>query len=429
MKLCAAAVLLVMACAAPTAGAAEVKQRDRAGDVRSAALDIATVTARADTAGLAVDVRLRGDFERQAGSGALRSAVAGIELRRKRGRAGSLVSSGPDRRARVRSQRVGGGPVAVVRDGRTIRFRVAGDVSAVTSVRVRVAAAQASDAATVKLDHRSSSGDAACRDLVRARSDLALRLGSVGRALARGAAANRRKRLRQERTGVEEYLFAIGRKLGLGCPGVAPLAADPADPNANQSPFASFTVSPPGPGYKAGQTLTFEARGTRDPDGTIAQYVWSDGVPPHVVANGFEMTRWYGAPGTYTIRLTVTDDGGAMTFTSKTFFVGGRGTKPLRNPDNSMVRIDCPASGASPRAGVAEILVPSYAVDPTASTPNPCPDAGLDTTVTLVKGNATGAMDEWSRPRDTLRIAYRFDHAGPGAGNQNVALDWSATWK
>jgi hypothetical protein len=191
----------------------------------------------------------------------------------------------------------------------TIHFRVAGDVSAVTSVRVRVAAAQASDATTVKLDHRSGS-DAACRDLVRARSDLA-----------------------------------------------------------------------------------------------------------------------HGAPGIYTIRLTVTDDGGAMTFTSKTLFVGGRGTKPLRNPDNSLVRIDCPAPGASPRSGVAEILVPSYAVDPTATTPNPCPDAGLDTTVTLVKGNATGAMDEWARPRDTLRIAYQLDHAGPGAGGQNVALDWSATWK
>ena len=142
MKLCAAAVLLTMAWAAPTAGAAEVKKRDRAGDARIAALDITAVTARADTAGLAVDVRLRGDFERQAGSGALRGAVARVELRRKRGRAGSLVSRGPDRAARVRSQRVGGGPVAVVRDGRTIRFRVAGDVSAVTTVRVRVAAAR-----------------------------------------------------------------------------------------------------------------------------------------------------------------------------------------------------------------------------------------------------------------------------------------------
>jgi len=428
MKLCAAAVLLTMAWAAPTAGAAEVKKRDRAGDARVAALDITAVTARADTAGLAVDVRLRGDFERQAGSGALPGAVARLELRRKRGRAGSLVSSGSDRAARVRSRRVGGGPVAVVRDGRTIRFRVAGDVSAVTTVRVRVAAAQGSDEVAVKLNHRAGSG-AACRDLVRARSDLALRLGRVGRVLARRPASARRTRLRRERTSVEGYLFAIGRKLALGCPGVAPLAADPADSKANQAPFASFTVDPPGPGYKAGETLTFEANGSRDPDGRIIRYVWSDGVPPHVVANGFKMTRWYGAPGTYTITLTVTDDGEGRTFTNKTFYVGGRGSRPLRNPDNSPVRIDCPAAGASPRAGVAEILVPSYAVDPVASAPNPCPDAALDTTETLVKGNAAGVMDEWGRPRDTLRIAYRLDHAGPGGGGQNVALDWSASWK
>jgi hypothetical protein len=427
MKLCAAAVLLALAWAAP-AGAADVEQRDRKGDARTPALDIARVTARADSAGLAVDVRMRGDFERRAGSGALRGAVARLDLRGASGRAGIVYSSGPDRRARVRSARTGGGPVAVLREGRTIRFRVAGDVSAVTSVRVRVAAAQGSDATTLRIDH-ASSADAACRDLVRARSDLALRLGHVGRALARGVPANRRKRLRQERTRVEEYLFALGRKLGLGCPGVAPLAADPADVKANQAPFASFTITPPGPDYKAGEMLTFEALGSRDPDGTITRYAWSDGVPPHAVANGFDMRRWYGAPGAYTIRLTVTDDGGAMTYTSKRFFVGGRGTAPLRHPDNSMVTVDCPAPGASPRSGVAEIIVPSYAVDPVASTPNPCPDAALDTTTTLVKGNARGAMDEWHRPRDTLRVEYRFDHAGPGGGGRHVALDWSASWK
>ena len=47
-----------------------------------------------------------------------------------------------------------------------------------------------------------------------------------------------------------DYLFALGRKLTLGCPGVAPLAADPADTKANQAPFASFTVDPPGPGLQ-----------------------------------------------------------------------------------------------------------------------------------------------------------------------------------
>ncbi len=130
MKLCAAAMLLAMAWAAPAAGAAQVAKRDPAGDVRGgaqlstrgrAALDIARVTARRDTAGLAVDVRLRGDFERRAGSGALKRAVGEILLRRKPGLRGILLTRGDDRRARVRSQRVGSDPV-VVRDGRLLRF-------------------------------------------------------------------------------------------------------------------------------------------------------------------------------------------------------------------------------------------------------------------------------------------------------------------
>ena len=183
MKLCAAAVLLAMAWAAPAAGAAEVKKRDRAGDARVAALDIASVTARADTAGLAVDVRLRGDFERLAARG---DAVARLDLRRKRGRAGILFSRGPDRRARVRSERVRRRPRRrrprrphdpLPRGGRCLRCD--------PHPRAR-RGGRAADEAALKLDHRSAARDAACRDLVRARSDLALRLGRVGRALARG---------------------------------------------------------------------------------------------------------------------------------------------------------------------------------------------------------------------------------------------------
>ena len=96
--------------AAPTAGAAEVSKRDRAGDViggaaftkpQRAALDIERVSARANAAGLAVDVRLRGDFERLAGNGALKGAVAELLIRRKGGRSGKLVTSGSDRRSPV----------------------------------------------------------------------------------------------------------------------------------------------------------------------------------------------------------------------------------------------------------------------------------------------------------------------------------------
>jgi len=58
-----------------------------------------------------------------------------------------------------------------------------------------------------------------------------------------------------------------------------------------------------------------------------------------------------------------------------------------------------------------------------------CPDATFATTVSHVAGNAQGETDEWGRPRNTTRIAFQLDHVGPGGGNQNVALDWSASWR
>jgi hypothetical protein len=437
MKLCAALVLLAMAWAAPAAGAAEITKRDPTGDVRGgaqigkrgrAALDIVGVTARRDAAGLAVDVRLRGDFERLAGSGALKDPVAGIVLRRTHGRPGSLLTRGSDRRAQVRSKRAGTGPV-VLRDGRVVRFRVAGDVSTVTKVAVRVAGARtASDSSAVALP-RTSSGDAPCNDLAFRRSELEGRLGDVEGKLIAARTLSRRTRLRRERSGLEDFLFGLETRIRLGCPELPPSAGASPNGPGNQSPVASFTVSPPGPGFKAGQTLTFSAAGSRDPDGTIAGFVWSDGKPPHQIGTGVQLSRWYGAPGIYTTTLSVTDDHGGTAFASKTLFVGGQGTKTLRNPDNSKVTVTCPTPATGAVGGSVEILIPSYAADQSASTPNPCPDASLATTVSRVAGNTQGETDDWGRPRDTMRIAFQLQQVGPGAGNQSVPLDWSASWK
>ena len=233
--------------------------------------------------------------------------------------------------------------------------------------------------------------------------------------LARRPAPARRTRLRRERTSVEGYLFALGRKLALGCPGVAPLAADPADTKANQAPFSSFTVNPPGPGYKAGQTLTFEANGSRDPDGRITRYVWSDGVPPHAVANGFKMTRWYGAPGTYTITLTVTDDGDARTFTSKTFYVGGPGSDAAAQPRQLAGQDRLPGPGREPARGRRRDPRPVLCRRPDRERAEPVPGRHARHDRDAGQGNPAGVIDEWGRPRDPLRIAYRLDHAGPGA--------------
>ena len=73
---------------------------------------------------------------------------------------------------------------------------------------------------------------------------------------------------------------------------------------ANIAPVASFTVACSGP------TCTFDASGSSDPDGTIPSYVWSfgDGV---VIGAGATVTHAY-ATGTFSARLIVADNGGAV---------------------------------------------------------------------------------------------------------------------
>ena len=81
----------------------------------------------------------------------------------------------------------------------------------------------------------------------------------------------------------------------------------------NQAPVASFTFS------CTQLACTFNGTGSSDPDGTIASYAWSFGDASS--ATGATTSRTYAAAGTYTVTLTVTDNGGATSTTSKTVTV------------------------------------------------------------------------------------------------------------
>ena len=82
---------------------------------------------------------------------------------------------------------------------------------------------------------------------------------------------------------------------------------DSADPDCAGN--AAPSDDPNGP-YSAdvGVSITFDGSGSTD-DGTIVEYAWNfgDGTAMGVGANA---THTYGAAGTYTVTLTVTDDGG-----------------------------------------------------------------------------------------------------------------------
>lgn len=75
------------------------------------------------------------------------------------------------------------------------------------------------------------------------------------------------------------------------------------DPGGNQPPTASFTHT------CTMLNCSFDGSASSDPDGTIATYAWDfgDGATGDVAAPGHSYT----AAGSYTVNLTVTDNGGA----------------------------------------------------------------------------------------------------------------------
>jgi len=75
----------------------------------------------------------------------------------------------------------------------------------------------------------------------------------------------------------------------------------------NQPPNAAMTVSPSS--AQVGQPISFSGSGSSDPDGSIASYQWSFG--DGTSSSGQSTSHAYSYAGTYTVRLTVTDNDGA----------------------------------------------------------------------------------------------------------------------
>ena len=88
-----------------------------------------------------------------------------------------------------------------------------------------------------------------------------------------------------------------------------------ASPNAaNAAPVASFTAD----GCPDG-VCGFDASASSDPDGTIAGYAWDFG--DQTTASGATASHTYTKAGTYTVKLTVTDNGGAQSSTTRDVMV------------------------------------------------------------------------------------------------------------
>ncbi|HEX8075076.1 MAG TPA: PKD domain-containing protein [Thermoleophilaceae bacterium] len=92
---------------------------------------------------------------------------------------------------------------------------------------------------------------------------------------------------------------------------------------AAQSPVAAFTH---GGSHVAGQLVTFDGTQSHDPDGTILGYEWDYG--DGATGTGRLPFHAYPAAGTYTVKLTVTDNDGATGSASAPVAIGPAATAP-----------------------------------------------------------------------------------------------------
>ena len=97
----------------------------------------------------------------------------------------------------------------------------------------------------------------------------------------------------------------------------------------NQKPFASFIAYPLSGSVPL--MVNFDASASYDPDGNVVEYVWDfkDGETGY----GQKVNHTFNSAGNYYVTLTVMDNSGETTSTSKTITVTGNVTPPT-NSDN-----------------------------------------------------------------------------------------------
>jgi len=128
-------------------------------------------------------------------------------------------------------------------------------------------------------------------------------------------------------------------------PASVPLLDPP--PASNQPPVANA-----GGPYSAavGAPVTLDGSASRDPDGSIASYAWNFGNG--TIGSGATPSATYTTAGTFTVTLTVTDNGGATSQANTTVTVTTNTQPPVANaggPYTGTVNVAISFNGAASR--------------------------------------------------------------------------------
>ncbi len=204
---------------------------------------------------------------------------------------------------------------------------------------------------------------------------------------------------------IQSHLLLIATVLA-GCGGGGGSGGTTTTPVVtNTPPQPAFTVTPTS--GTAPLTVTFDASSSNDPDGSIVQFTWSFGDNT-ADAVGSNTTHVYSGAGSFTARLTVTDNAG--------------GTASRTAPIDVV-----PASGNFSLSGHIQVL-PSSAIDSDVNDPSapltrnnafaqaqPLPNpVSLGGYMNLPTQGSAGALRDGGDTTDKFRVSF--------AGGENILL-------
>jgi PKD repeat protein len=179
----------------------------------------------------------------------------------------------------------------------------------------------------------------------------------------------------------------------------------------NRAPTANFTFSPAAP--TVGQVVTFTSSST-DPDGTIAGQAWDtdgDATADFNDGTGVNATRSFPAPGNYTVRLRVTDNGGAQSIVTKVVTVGNR--------------LPIASFTVSPTAPLSKqaITFSSTSTDPDGTIAAYAWDTDGDATADFGDGTGSSATRTFDTPgARIIRLRVTDNHGGQAIRTVTVAV-------